>query len=699
MSVRIYKELGFLPKQQNDSESLGDCVFCGKTNKLSVNINNGLYRCFSAVCGKEGNATQFLWDWWSLQKEENESEGYASWKEHEKERGIPIQIMLDCGIVMWDDHLYIPIFNQGGTEILNLMRFQPENPKVKIKGLHGVDRFLWGLQFYHEQNKTNYLCEGEWDGIALWGQLQGSGGSGFNVFAAPGANIFKDDFCPLFKGKSNKVIFDNDAEGEKGTEKFLKKCGPSSKEVKVIKWLPKFPIKFDIRDFFKAGGDLAGLEEMLEPPTGNTLGKTNAAGQNIPTMEFPVLDENRPSFDSVLEKYKKWLFMTEDLEKAIRLAFTTVIANQIPGDPLWLYIVGPPSSGKTEILNSIGEVEGCVMASSITAQTLISGFPGEGEKDPSLIPKLIGKVFVLKDFTEILKMNSAAKDKIYSQLRGAYDGRVEDRFGNSVGLRSYVGHFGMLAGVTPAIFSDSNATLGERFLLFHLFKTKAGVSIEELILGALENVGDEVQMRSDLIGAAKSFLEYKLSREQIPELDRDYLLRIIGVAQIVAMLRATVDRHQFKGTVNYRPQEELGTRIAKQLKKLMLSAGCLHYPPKAGKDEYDLAVRVALDSCIGFNLEILFELIFHPGQDSMQLAENLGIPLQTLRDHLEDLLMLNCIDKSLAESTGQKGRPQLKYYPSELLSKYFKMAQLDETIKEYITAARTKLKSRKRFDE
>jgi hypothetical protein len=53
-----------------------------------------------------------------------------------------------------------------------------------------------------------------------------------------------------------------------------------------------------------------------------------------------------------LEVFEKWLALPD--KTPIYAALGTVAANLLPGDPVWLGLIGPPSSAKTEILNSIG---------------------------------------------------------------------------------------------------------------------------------------------------------------------------------------------------------------------------------------------------------------------------------------------------------------------------------------------------------
>jgi len=108
------------------------------------------------------------------------------------------------------------------------------------------------------------------------------------------------------------------------------------------------------------------------------------------------------SFDDVVAVFRRHLYLPDPGPLAVVLA--TVVANRLPGDPVWLLMVGPPASGKTEILSSLSKLPYIHEASTITEAGLLSGSTTRREGATGGLLAEMGAfgIIVCKDFTSVL---------------------------------------------------------------------------------------------------------------------------------------------------------------------------------------------------------------------------------------------------------------------------------------------------------
>jgi hypothetical protein len=138
----------------------------------------------------------------------------------------------------------------------------------------------------------------------------------------------------------------------------------------------------------------------------------------------------------------------------LKIIVGTIIANRLDGESVWLLVLAPPSSGKA-IISTLSKSQEVVMVSSLTANSLMSGARKQDTvdgKDASLLPKLHGKVMVVKDASTISDMNPSDMEEKHTGL-----GRVR-----------CASKFGIIMAGTPD-FERSRAlegNLGERFIYF-----------------------------------------------------------------------------------------------------------------------------------------------------------------------------------------------------------------------------------------
>src|SRR5262245_27426308 len=77
------------------------------------------------------------------------------------------------------------------------------------------------------------------------------------------------------------------------------------------------------------------------------------------------------SLEQTLAVFNHWLLLPNPTP--ILAVLGAVAANYLPGDPVWLGLIGPPSSAKTEILNSTSLLPRVIEAGTLTAAALLSG--------------------------------------------------------------------------------------------------------------------------------------------------------------------------------------------------------------------------------------------------------------------------------------------------------------------------------------
>lgn len=312
-------------------------------------------------------------------------------------------------------------------------------------------------------------------------------------------------------------------------------------------------------------------------------------------------------FEPLNKLLLKW-FEAPDLQ-AVRIVLGAARTHFLNiGDPVWLFLVAPPGSGKTTMnIMATSGLPQVLMIGDLTPQTFLSGM--HGADNPGILEQLGGKqvtrgklkfvsgdaLFLLKDFTTVLSMRPDKKAEILAQLREIYDGQFTKSFGTGI-TKQWNGRISILAAVTPIIdrhYSIFN-TLGERFLQvrWHRPPYQAGIT-------AQKQQGKETQIKNQLKKhVRKLFLDSTVNgnKRTPPKLPKKTLERIASFAEIIAIGRTHVYRDRFSRNIDYVPEPEANTRIAKQLSALAKGIASLEQKPSVTEDEVQDVFRVGLDS-------------------------------------------------------------------------------------------------------
>jgi hypothetical protein len=328
----------------------------------------------------------------------------------------------------------------------------------------------------------------------------------------------------------------------------------------------------------------------------------------------------------------------------VLVALAGVVANYASGDVVWPLLVGPPGCGKSELVSSIRNAPGVWPLSSLTPQTLLSGFERKGK--PASLLLQIGDFGILafKDLTTVLTMHREARSQIIGQLREVADGRTEKSFGNGLRLE-WEGKLGLVAGVTPIIDEQHAflALMGERFVLYRMPE----VSRRDVTRRALTRRGNEPELRQHIGDTVGAFLDRfrSIGRLSLPE---HFTEPLVTLADIVTRARSGVARDGYSRELLYLPEPEAPTRFAKQIAQLTAALLVI------GVDEtgaWRLARKIGWDSVPAVRCQVI-ELLsrrFEPATYA-ELQYRTGLPESTVKRVVEDLVALGLAERRKDES-------------------------------------------------
>lgn len=661
--VPAFSAWGFRQKGNSGNQLTGECPFCGKL-KFYINEKSSLWDC--KVCGLRGNYFQYL------QKISERNQQTPHLDALAKDRKLPRIAFVGNHIGFYNGTYSIPIYNEFG-KLQDLRRFKLSD---KTKASIGCKTGLWGIQ--HLKSNTTapvYLCEGEWDGIAFQWLLKHLGKPGV-VVAVPGANTFKDEWVAPFKGRNVFVCYDNDKAGAAGeviVENALRKI---AKNLHYVNWPKSTPSGYDIRDLvseqaFKKKKPKACWKTIQDvyrstPRLSGDVAKSETAEQEVP---------EKIKIERVFEAFHKWLYLKDT--KGIEIMLATVISNEIEGDPVWMFLVAPPGSAKTEVIQTLNGSNKVHFTSRITPHSLISGFALKGGDDPSLIPKIIGKTLSIKDFTTIMDTIETERREIFNILRDSYDGSCSRSFGNGI-TRAYTGKFGVIAAVTTVIYSldDQNQSLGERFLKFCTEPNLEHAFEDKIIERAISNINKETNMRDELLQIVKKFLDWKFYEmgdfKNLPTIPDDIKSKIISLVKFGSRMRGVVPRDRYRSEIiSAKPSSEVGSRLGKQVTKLAQSLAIINGRKEVTEHEYGLIKKCVMDT-ISQKTEDIIQCLYEKcptENDSINtkvISGGTKYPQSTILRVLQNFTMLEIVKRI---GGANKAEWSLTQYARDLIKK------------------------------
>jgi DNA-binding transcriptional ArsR family regulator len=336
----------------------------------------------------------------------------------------------------------------------------------------------------------------------------------------------------------------------------------------------------------------------------------------------------------------------------IDIVLGAVIANTLDGDSVCLYVIGPPSTGKTEFLRSLEGYAKVRFLSSLTPKTFISGYNEQGKRgrknEKSFLLRLEETekvVLVVKEFNTLLQMRNDERKEIVAQIREIADGTFCKEYGTGESVL-WRGKLGFIVGVTPTIDREFavNQQLGERFLSVRYSLCDA----EEMARRARKQAGSEAEFRKVMADHVKAFFKTLEGKDPSVKVGEEIGLKVEKLSCFVAQGRTSLVKDK-EGDLICLPVAEGPPRLTKQL--ITLAQGIAIVQGKSEVDEaiLDLLRRVARDTLPAFRNAIL-ETLWRKGEAmSVSVLERVsGYPYSTLERWLKDLKLIQLVTSEMS---------------------------------------------------
>jgi hypothetical protein len=382
-------------------------------------------------------------------------------------------------------------------------------------------------------------------------------------------------------------------------------------------------------------------EKRCRPPLAR--GELEALASDVADRYNPAVALGKPAYqgpthalDEVVATFRRCLHLPDP--GALYVALATVVANRLPGDPVWLLLVGASSSGKTEVLVSLAGLEEVEPAATLTEAALLSGVPRRDVTSGATggLLKKVGEygILTLKDFGSVLSMHRDARAAVLAALRECYDGAWDRPIGADGGrVLSWRGKLGLVAGVTTVVDRHHGIidSLGSRFAFYRIDVSDRAAQAGRSLAHRRRAAG----MRNELRDAVAGFfagLDLPDAEDVLSENDKR---RLVELADFVTLARSPVERDTYKTReIELIPDAEAPARFVNVLASLLEGLVLIGLDARTA---WALVSKVAFDSMPAQRRVTIEHLLAVEKTTTKEAAVVLGVPTTTARRTLEDL--------------------------------------------------------------
>lgn len=373
--------------------------------------------------------------------------------------------------------------------------------------------------------------------------------------------------------------------------------------------------------------------------------KTNLDGPDDGGVHVTELTETPLTIEDLLEAVADLGEKRDYLLKAVLAAYASTFLDR--SDPIWLMVVGNPSSNKTTIVDLLKDDPEVFRVDSLTSNPFSSGQKDQ-DNPKDLLPLLDGKCFVVKEYATVLSRSEEMVKKLIGDLVAIYDGEFikHSPTRGTVKHKSVFSHIGC---VTPMALQSRQrymSAVGARFLFLRLpslTEEECSDSLNDIWSNELKRTKADVALLvCQFCRQLKNSLKHKVV-VHFPDASKQYLNQL---AKLVARARGIVVTDEginaSREPVDIQIEEPF--RALKQLMKFSKCLAIVSGRTVISDEDLQIVKQIALSSMELRRADII--RIF--GQCS-SVTVNVASELlkkndRTVRRHLNELVSLGVLD-------------------------------------------------------
>jgi hypothetical protein len=339
--------------------------------------------------------------------------------------------------------------------------------------------------------------------------------------------------------------------------------------------------------------------------------------------------------------------------------------------PFMLVLLGPPSAGKSLILEIIASLPDAHSLDSFTPKAFVTQMAGRSEEQLAaidLLKQIENKVFLTSDLAPLFSTNDEELGQIIGILTRVLDGRGYTNSSGAHGKRGYDRIFFVWIGATVEVSKKMWSVMASAGPKTYFLRINVETAYEEEleeVIGNMEGtehdlkideVKEAVQNYWDVVISFPTKRNGKVVWDKARDIQSGLYKTIVKYAQFLAHLRAHVptDRTEGTGGSNYgfmTPTIENPNRAAHVLYNLAKGHALCEGRNYITEEDIFVIKRVVLSSAPKTIVDLIKRLIELNGEaTSAQLEEKIGSKSTTLKT-MKKVEMMGLVDEVMVSGT------------------------------------------------